>query len=101
MARNATDRLRILALLAAGRGCCNLPDCCPDGETSEEGICVCELTELLGMIQSKVSYHIGKLKEAHLVRESKRGKWTYYSIDGQQVRRHLEVFAALLNAREG
>jgi ArsR family transcriptional regulator, arsenate/arsenite/antimonite-responsive transcriptional repressor len=33
------------------------------------------------MGQSKVSYHIGKLKEAGLVREKKRGKWSFYSLD--------------------
>jgi ArsR family transcriptional regulator, arsenate/arsenite/antimonite-responsive transcriptional repressor len=32
------------------------------------------------MGQSKVSYHLGKLKEAGLVREEKRGKWSFYSL---------------------
>jgi ArsR family transcriptional regulator, arsenate/arsenite/antimonite-responsive transcriptional repressor len=33
------------------------------------------------MGQSKVSYHMRKLKEAGLVREERRGKWSFYSID--------------------
>jgi len=33
------------------------------------------------MGQSKVSYHVRKLKEAGLVREEKRGKWSFYSLD--------------------
>ena len=93
------NRLHILALLSAGRECCNLPDCCIGDEEGEEGICVCELTEMLGMIQSKVSYHIAKLKEANLIRESRRGKWTHYSVDRKQARHLLSCFSALLDQK--
>jgi ArsR family transcriptional regulator len=41
------------------------------------------------MAQSKVSYHLGKLKETGLVREEKRGKWSFYSLD-------LDAFNELL-----
>lgn len=91
-------RLHILALLAAGRGCCNLPDCCIDDEHEAAWICVCELTEMLGMIQSKVSYHIAKLKEAKLVRERRRGKWTYYAVDRREARRLLTSISALFES---
>ena len=33
------------------------------------------------MGQSKVSYHMKKLKDAGLVLEERRGKWAFYSID--------------------
>jgi ArsR family transcriptional regulator len=33
------------------------------------------------MGQSKVSYHMKKLKDAGLVREERHGKWTFYSLD--------------------
>jgi ArsR family transcriptional regulator len=33
------------------------------------------------MGQSKVSYHMKKLKDAGLVREDKRGRWSFYSLD--------------------
>jgi len=33
------------------------------------------------MGQSKVSYHVRKLREAGLVREQKRGKWSFYALD--------------------
>jgi ArsR family transcriptional regulator len=33
------------------------------------------------MGQSKVSYHMRKLKDAGLVREEKRGRWSFYSVD--------------------
>ena len=35
------------------------------------------------MGQSKASYHLGKLKEAGLVHEERRGKWSFYSLDRQ------------------
>jgi ArsR family transcriptional regulator len=38
------------------------------------------------MGQSKVSYHLGKLKEAGLVREERRGKWSFYSLEGETAR---------------
>lgn len=81
-------RVRMLGMLAAaangGRGCCGLPDLgAPVSEKEDDspGICVCEFTEVYGMAQSKVSYHLGKLKEAGLVREEKRGRWSFYSLE--------------------
>ena len=75
-------RVRMLGMLAAGRGCCGLPDLeTPAGDGEGPGICVCEFMEHYGMAQSKVSYHLGKLKEAGLAREEKRGKWSFYSLD--------------------
>ena len=41
------------------------------------------------MGQSKVSYHLGKLKEAGLVREERRGKWSFYSLDRESSARLL------------
>ena len=32
------------------------------------------------MGQSKISYHMKKLKEAGLVHEEKRGRWSFYSL---------------------
>lgn len=39
-----------------------------------------------GMGQSKVSYHLGKLNEAGLVREERPGKWSFYSLGGESAR---------------
>src|SRR4051794_31029402 len=66
-----------------GRGCCGLPNLGAPADAGEEnvGICVCEFEDYFGMGQSKVSYHVRKLKDAGLVREEKRGKWSFYSID--------------------
>jgi len=74
-------RVRMLGMMAAGRGCCALPDCGVPAEDQDAGICVCEFERFFGMGQSKVSYHLGKLKEAGLAREEKRGRWSFYSLD--------------------
>lgn len=42
--------------------------------------CVCDLEFLLGLNQSKVSYHLGILKEAGLVKSEQRGKNSYYRL---------------------
>ncbi|MFC5847672.1 ArsR/SmtB family transcription factor [Deinococcus petrolearius] len=43
--------------------------------------CVCDLEALLDLPQSKVSYHLGVLREAGLVRAEQRGKNMYYALN--------------------
>ena len=74
-------RVRMLSMMADGRSCCDFSDSRVPAEEGEEGICVCEFEAQFGMGQSKVSYHMKKLKNAGLVREERRGKWSFYSID--------------------
>jgi ArsR family transcriptional regulator len=74
-------RVRMLSMMAEGRSCCDFSDSGVPATEGEEGICVCEFEAQFGMGQSKVSYHMRKLKDAGLVREEKRGKWSFYSID--------------------
>ena len=99
-------RVRMLGLMAAamteGRGCCDLPDLgAPvEGEEDSSGICVCEFMDYYRMGQSKVSYHLGKLKEAGLVQEERRGKWSFYSLDREVSRRLLAEAADRLGVPE-
>jgi ArsR family transcriptional regulator, arsenate/arsenite/antimonite-responsive transcriptional repressor len=74
-------RVRMLTMMAEGRGCCDLPDLSVPAEEADKGICVCEFEDYFGMGQSKISYHMRKLKDAGLVREERRGKWSFYSLD--------------------
>jgi ArsR family transcriptional regulator, arsenate/arsenite/antimonite-responsive transcriptional repressor len=74
-------RVRMLSMMADGRGCCDFSDSVVPAGEGEEGICVCEFEDHFGMGQSKVSYHMRKLKDAGLVREEKHGKWSFYSLD--------------------
>ena len=95
-------RVRMLKLLVAatveGRGCCNLPNLGVPADAEEKGIgvCVCEFEQYFGMGQSKVSYHLRKLKGAGLVREEKRGKWSFYSLDREAATQLLNELAGQL-----
>ena len=92
-------RVRMLGMMAEGRGCCGtLPGRgVPAGADEEDlGICVCEFEEHFGMGQSKVSYHMKKLKEAGLVREQKRGRWSFYSMNSDSAEELLGEAAAHL-----
>ena len=99
-------RVRMLGMLAAeaaeGRGCCGLPDLgAPvSGEEDSPGICVCEFEECFEMGQSKVSYHLGKLKEAGLVREERRGRWSFYSLDREAAEGLLAGIAGFFGLRQ-
>jgi ArsR family transcriptional regulator len=74
-------RVRMLSMMAEGRSCCDFSDSGVPVGAGEEGICICEFEEVFGMGQSKVSYHMKKLKYAGLVSEERRGKWSFYSLD--------------------
>jgi ArsR family transcriptional regulator, arsenate/arsenite/antimonite-responsive transcriptional repressor len=97
-------RVRMLGLMAAaaseGRGCCGLPDLWAPAEAGEEnvGVCVCEFEDYFQMGQSKVSYHVRKLKEAGMIREEKRGKWSFYSLDQEAVQELLHEIAGHLGS---
>lgn len=43
-------------------------------------VCVCELEEAFGMIQSRISRHLKILKDAGFLRVERKGRWAYYSI---------------------
>ena len=94
-------RVRMLSMMAEGRGCCDFSAPGVPVEEGEEGICVCEFEEAFSMGQSKVSYHVKKLKDAGLVREERRGKWAFYSLDREAASGLLgEAADRLLSAPE-
>lgn len=74
-------RVQMLGMMSGGRECCSLPDCGVPVGDQDAGICVCEFEAFFEMGQSKVSYHLRKLKDAGLVTEEKRGRWSFYSLD--------------------
>ena len=49
--------------------------------TSGEPVCVCDLTEPLGLTQPTVSHHMKRLLDVRLVEREQRGKWAYYSLN--------------------
>lgn len=58
-------RIRIVSLLATAAA----------GE-----VCVCDLTEPLGLGQPTVSHHMKQLREAGFVESERRGKWIYHRL---------------------
>lgn len=69
-------RVRIVNLLATNAG---------------EPVCVCNLTEPLGLAQPTVSHHMKKLLDAGLVEREQRGKWAYFSLDRDAVEKLAAV----------
>lgn len=53
-------RLRILVLLA------------------HREMCVCEICEVLGESQPKVSRHLARLRDAGYVKDDRQGQWVFY-----------------------
>ena len=47
---------------------------------SSDALCVCHLTEPLGLSQATVSFHMKKLMDAGLLDREQRGVWAYYSL---------------------
>lgn len=60
-------RLRILKLLEHGE------------------LCVCDIVESLNIIQPKISFHLGVLKEAGLVKDRRVGKWIHYRLNDSEI----------------
>ena len=66
-------RVRILKLLEGGE------------------LCVCEIMEVLDLVQSTASKHLNILKIAGLVESRKNGTWSYYRL-AEKVRDHNKDF---------
>ncbi|NJI01210.1 metalloregulator ArsR/SmtB family transcription factor [Staphylococcus hyicus] len=54
-------------------------------QSNTKSLCVCDLEELLGLKQSKLSYHLKKLVDANILIAEKHGTWNYYKINEQQI----------------
>ncbi len=42
--------------------------------------CVCELQDELGAAQSRLSFHLKKLKDAGVLADRREGRWVYYRL---------------------
>ena len=43
-------------------------------------VCVCDVEQAFGMIQSRISRHLKILKDAGFLRVERKGRWAYYAI---------------------
>ncbi len=51
----------------------------------EDELCVCDIAETLKMSQPNISFHLGMLKEAGLIKDRKNGRWIHYSLNGSDM----------------
>ena len=58
-------------------------------------LCVCDIMAAFDMSQSKVSFHLGVLKGAGLVKKRKEGKWMHYTIDDTDYFRRLLILSVM------
>lgn len=70
-------RLRILKLLECGE------------------LCVCDIVAALDIIQPKVSFHLGVLKDAGLIKDRKQGRWIHYSIGVSDMFKRFLILSVL------
>jgi ArsR family transcriptional regulator len=75
-------RMEIIALLTGGERC------------------VCELTDVVGAKQPLLSFHLKILREAGLVRNRRRGKWMYYSLNYETVKEMQVIIGSLAEGTE-
>ena len=75
-------RLRILKLLEGGE------------------LCVCDIMAALDTIQPKVSFHLGVLKEAGLIKDRKEGRWVHYRIGESDLFRRFLILSVLERVSE-
>ena len=61
-------------------------------------LCLCQITEVLGLAPSTVSLHIKELKRAGLVSERKDGRWVYFSLSNEEhAQRWIETTLAAVD----
>ncbi|MFA9558834.1 ArsR/SmtB family transcription factor [Evansella sp. AB-rgal1] len=53
---------------------------CKEGST-----CVCDLSDMLELQQSKLSYHLKILLDADIIVKEKKGTWNYYQINNEVI----------------
>ena len=57
---------------------------------SRSEMCVCAISELLGMTQSAISHQLKILKQSKLVKSEKKGRSVFYSLADEHVRSIVE-----------
>ena len=66
-------RIRIVMLLVAGE------------------LCVCDLTEILGLPQSTISRHMTRLRQSGLVADRREGTWIHYRLADDGIVKEIKL----------
>lgn len=62
--------------------------------------CVCDLQDLLGAAQSRLSYHLKTLKGAGIVSDRREGRWVHYALAPSALETLSEFATEMLSAAE-
>lgn len=62
--------------------------------------CVCDLSDVVGAKQPLLSFHLKILREARLVKNRRRGKWMYYSLDYETVEGIKKLIVSVADGTE-
>jgi ArsR family transcriptional regulator, arsenate/arsenite/antimonite-responsive transcriptional repressor len=60
--------------------------------TTDDPVCVCDVTAAIGLSQPTTSFHLKKLVTAGLLDREQRGVWAYYSLNRRALGRLSGVF---------
>jgi ArsR family transcriptional regulator len=63
-------------------------------------LCVCQIVDVLGIGQSKVSRHLAHLRHANLVTDRREGLWMYYSLSDSRGELQRQVVEWLKRAED-
>ncbi len=58
-------------------------------------VCVCDLVEILGIPQPKISQHLAILRDVMLVTARKEGRWVHYSLSQPATLLHKKVLGCM------
>lgn len=56
-------------------------------------LCTCEFEDLLGLAQSKVSYHLKILLQAGFIEREIHGSWSHYKLRDHELLNKLQTFS--------
>lgn len=57
----------------------------------EKDRCVCELEAILDKSQPSISHHLRELEKLSLIRGWKKGKFTYYSLNRDAIKKNINL----------
>ncbi len=61
-------------------------------------LCVCEITEVLGLATSTVSKHLSILRDAEFILDKKDGKWVNYYLNDKKDNEYINKLSELLKS---
>jgi len=63
-------------------------------------LCACRILEKFQISQSTLSYHMKILCDCGLVRDREEGKWTYYSLNEETVRKTRQFLCRITSEKD-